>query len=96
MLTHLVQDEGVCVSICEAGEVNSVESLEVIEGLLLLILTAEESVPLVQRAQERQILDHGGEVGGKHLLLKSKSHPSSAVADLRLDLVDGGHVVHDR
>ena len=95
MLAHLVEDEGVCVSICEAGEVNSVESLKIIESLLLLILAAEKGVALVERAQERQVLDHGGEVGGEHLLLQCQPHPGSAVPDLGLDLVDGGHIVHD-
>ena len=95
MLTHLVEDEGVCVSICEAGKVDSVECLKIIEGLLLLILAAEIGIALVERAQERQILDHGGKVGGKYLLLKCQPHPGSAVPDLGLDLMDSGHVVHD-
>ena len=92
---NLVEDEGVCVSICETGEVDSVESLKIVQGLLLLVLTAEESVAFVQGAQERQVLDHGRQVGGKRLLLKRQSHPRPAISDLRLDLMDGGHIVHD-
>ena len=95
MLAHLVEDEGVCVSICETGEVDSVESLKIVQGLLLLVLTTEESVAFVEGAQERQVLDHGRQVGGKRLLLKRQSHPRPAVSDLRLDLMDGGHIMHD-
>ena len=82
MLTHLVQDEGVCVSVCEAREIHGVQSLEVVQCLFLLVLTAKVSVSLVQRTEKWQVFDHGGQVGGQHLLFQSQANPCPSKTEI--------------
>jgi aromatic ring hydroxylase len=75
---------GASVSVGEAEVVDSVQSQQVVEKLLLLILTAEECVALVLAPATAAKLSSLGHYWGSHSVLSiSKPYLSNAVSESR-------------
>ena len=82
MLLKLLTCAGVCIG--EAKVVDSIQGQQVVQELLLLVLTAEECIPLVQAPATAAKLSKPGKFTGRDVTRCSKSYLSNVESESRV------------